>query len=55
MKQKVVFMFSGQGSHYFHKGKNLYHTSPTFKRDGLSRPLRIEAEKVFNFRVFVQS
>ena len=28
----VVFMFSGQGSHYYHMGKDLYQKDPIFKK-----------------------
>jgi malonyl CoA-acyl carrier protein transacylase len=28
----IVFMFSGQGSHYYHMGKELYQRAPAFKK-----------------------
>lgn len=31
MAKPVVFMFSGQGSQYYHMGKELFHYSPAFK------------------------
>lgn len=30
--KSVVFMFSGQGSHYYHMGKDLYQKDPIFKK-----------------------
>ncbi|MEK1830964.1 acyltransferase domain-containing protein [Priestia megaterium] len=32
MNKPIVFMFSGQGSHYYHMGKELYKSNPLFKR-----------------------
>ena len=31
MHKPIVFMFSGQGSQYFHMGKALYQSLPTFR------------------------
>lgn len=35
MKKPIIFMFSGQGSHYFHMGRKLYESNSTFKNQML--------------------
>jgi len=32
MKKPIVFMFAGQGSHYYQMGRKLYEQNPTFKQ-----------------------
>lgn len=31
-RKPIIFMFSGQGSHYYHMGKELYQNDPIFKK-----------------------
>lgn len=35
MTEPLVFMFSGQGSHYFHMGRELFDTEPVFRDEML--------------------
>ncbi|WP_168204238.1 acyltransferase domain-containing protein [Aliikangiella coralliicola] len=48
MNRAIVFMFSGQGSQYYHMGKELYENHPRFKLwmdhcDQIARPLLQES------------